>query len=543
MAGVRRHAAGGRHRGADQPDRRLCGAEAARGRRAGGRRARGGQPGRQPRRRRAHLRDARPRLRAFLGRTPALAGIVRRDDRVRDAIRRQTLFLTRHPTAPAAADVEAIAAGSGARADACPARRRLIRHASHATRLPRRSCCCCPARRPPARRRRAPACPARPVDWRRRTRRRCLPAGRRGAAAGRLDVLAVGSGTVLGRAAAPEGSFPDRMAQDLRAACPGADIRLVVQGERGMTAAAMLAALRPGARRHRFALVVWQTGTVEAVRKLPPEEFARTLDAGAAVARPPAPTWCWSTRSSAACCRAHADLTPTARDACRTRAAPRHRAVPPLRADPHLGGGRALDLEKAPPAGPAQDDRGSSTPAWARRWRRSCCARPTASPRKGHCSGTRTDSAARRWCRWSVELPAPVALAGSGRPWPPASAPWRGRPAPRPGCCRSRWSPAGRRHRRRRRRSARPPPPRPCRPRRCRPTAGRARARCAARSSGSKPPPTPAICASAWAIWASCSGLSVAGALAGTAARPAPRPAAAQGTERQRDLAARWHSR
>jgi flagellar biosynthesis protein FlhG len=49
--------------------------------------------------------------RSFLGRAPALAGVVRRDDRVREAIRRQTLFLTRHPTAPAAADVEAIAAG------------------------------------------------------------------------------------------------------------------------------------------------------------------------------------------------------------------------------------------------------------------------------------------------------------------------------------------------------------------------------------------------------------------------------------------------
>jgi flagellar biosynthesis protein FlhG len=49
--------------------------------------------------------------RAFLGRAPALAGVVRRDDRVRDAIRRQTLFLTRHPTAPAALDVEAIVAG------------------------------------------------------------------------------------------------------------------------------------------------------------------------------------------------------------------------------------------------------------------------------------------------------------------------------------------------------------------------------------------------------------------------------------------------
>ena len=45
----------------------------------------------------------------FLGRAPLLAGIVRRDDRVRDAIRRQTLLLPRHPTSPAAADVEAVA--------------------------------------------------------------------------------------------------------------------------------------------------------------------------------------------------------------------------------------------------------------------------------------------------------------------------------------------------------------------------------------------------------------------------------------------------
>ena len=45
----------------------------------------------------------------FLGQTPALAGIIRRDDRVADAIRRQTPFLGRHPTSAAAADVEAVA--------------------------------------------------------------------------------------------------------------------------------------------------------------------------------------------------------------------------------------------------------------------------------------------------------------------------------------------------------------------------------------------------------------------------------------------------
>jgi flagellar biosynthesis protein FlhG len=47
--------------------------------------------------------------RSFLGRAPNLAGIIRRDERVRDAIRRQTLLRLRHPNSPAAADVEAIA--------------------------------------------------------------------------------------------------------------------------------------------------------------------------------------------------------------------------------------------------------------------------------------------------------------------------------------------------------------------------------------------------------------------------------------------------
>jgi hypothetical protein len=103
--------------------------------------------------------------------------------------------------------------------------------------------------------------------------------------AGGLNVLAVGSGTVLGARGGPEGSFPDHMARDLRARLPGVDIRLTVQGERGMTAAAMLAILHRDLPGQHVALVVWQTGTVEAVRKVSPEVFARTLDEGAEAVR------------------------------------------------------------------------------------------------------------------------------------------------------------------------------------------------------------------------------------------------------------------
>jgi flagellar biosynthesis protein FlhG len=52
----------------------------------------------------------RKACREFLKIEPPLAGIIRRDDHVKDSIRRQTSLLTRHPNTEAAQDVEAIAA-------------------------------------------------------------------------------------------------------------------------------------------------------------------------------------------------------------------------------------------------------------------------------------------------------------------------------------------------------------------------------------------------------------------------------------------------
>ncbi len=54
----------------------------------------------------ATLRKA---CREFLKIEPPLAGIIRRDDHVKDCIRRQTSLLTRHPNTEAAHDVETIA--------------------------------------------------------------------------------------------------------------------------------------------------------------------------------------------------------------------------------------------------------------------------------------------------------------------------------------------------------------------------------------------------------------------------------------------------
>jgi len=98
----------------------------------------------------------------------------------------------------------------------------------------------------------------------------------------RLDILAVGSGTVLG----PEGKHPDdsfsyRMAQQLKAASPQTTIILTVRGGRGLTAEDMLKLIDQALSDHPYQLLLWQTGTVEAVRGLPADAFSRTLAEGA----------------------------------------------------------------------------------------------------------------------------------------------------------------------------------------------------------------------------------------------------------------------
>jgi acyl-CoA thioesterase I len=98
---------------------------------------------------------------------------------------------------------------------------------------------------------------------------------------GRLDVLAIGSGTLLGPRGGTDGSVPEHMVDALRSAAPGAAVHLSLHGARAETATEMLAAMRKELGAHPYQLVLWQTGTVEAVRKLPPAQFRDTLGEGA----------------------------------------------------------------------------------------------------------------------------------------------------------------------------------------------------------------------------------------------------------------------
>lgn len=124
-----------------------------------------------------------------------------------------------------------------------------------------------------------------------------------------LEVLAVGSATMFGSNASlgpgtitsrslgnatqllsqaklfsqppSERAFPLQMVKAIRSAVPGLQVNITVRGGRSLLATDMLSLLRTELAAKHFDLVLWQTGTVEAVRNVPPGEFAQTLSDGA----------------------------------------------------------------------------------------------------------------------------------------------------------------------------------------------------------------------------------------------------------------------
>jgi acyl-CoA thioesterase-1 len=107
------------------------------------------------------------------------------------------------------------------------------------------------------------------------------------AAGGPLGVLAVGSATTVETVstAGPETSFPWQMLHELQLALPAVKFSLTVRGGRGMTAEQMLTLMSTELKQKHFQLVIWQTGTVEAVRGLRPDGMLNTLHDGADVVR------------------------------------------------------------------------------------------------------------------------------------------------------------------------------------------------------------------------------------------------------------------
>lgn len=97
----------------------------------------------------------------------------------------------------------------------------------------------------------------------------------------RLAVLVVGSASTTGSGTStPDNVYPARLEEVLRTLLPGVAVEVTVRGGRGLTAPDLLKVLEQDLPEVKPDLVIWQTGTVDAVRGLDPDLFATTLVAG-----------------------------------------------------------------------------------------------------------------------------------------------------------------------------------------------------------------------------------------------------------------------
>jgi len=113
-----------------------------------------------------------------------------------------------------------------------------------------------------------------------------LPQVARAITAKKLDVLVVGAGssTLPG----PNGAqlaYPARLQKALTEMLPGVAVKVTANVRPHRTAAAMVKTLKSALAAAKPALMIWQTGTVDAMQAVEPDEFSDTLEQGIIMAR------------------------------------------------------------------------------------------------------------------------------------------------------------------------------------------------------------------------------------------------------------------
>ena len=110
---------------------------------------------------------------------------------------------------------------------------------------------------------------------------RPLPATARALQQGSLRVLILGSGSITGPGASgPDAAWPARLQTLLAARFPGRSVEIALRGGRGVTVHDHQALLRESLAAETPALVLWQAGTVEAVRGLDPDDMGEAMRQG-----------------------------------------------------------------------------------------------------------------------------------------------------------------------------------------------------------------------------------------------------------------------
>jgi hypothetical protein len=113
-----------------------------------------------------------------------------------------------------------------------------------------------------------------------------LPQTASAIAAKKLNVLVVGAGSSsLPGAAANAGAYPARLQHALQAALPGVEIKVATNVKAKRSAAEMVKAMVSELATIKPALVVWQTGTVDAMQAIDSDQFSQALDKGINIAR------------------------------------------------------------------------------------------------------------------------------------------------------------------------------------------------------------------------------------------------------------------
>jgi len=105
-------------------------------------------------------------------------------------------------------------------------------------------------------------------------------------AAKQLNILVIGAGS--SQLPGPNGgknAYPARLQQALADKLPGVDIRLTTDAKSKRTAAEMVKVLPQLVASLKPALVVWQTGTADAIQAIDPDQFSQALGRGINIAR------------------------------------------------------------------------------------------------------------------------------------------------------------------------------------------------------------------------------------------------------------------
>jgi ABC-type amino acid transport substrate-binding protein len=99
-----------------------------------------------------------------------------------------------------------------------------------------------------------------------------------------LNIVVLGSGSsTLAGPSGEKSAYPARLEAALRGLLSGIDVKVVTNIKARQTAAEMMEQGLPRIEEQKPALTIWQTGTVDAIKGVDPEEFRETLDQGVEV--------------------------------------------------------------------------------------------------------------------------------------------------------------------------------------------------------------------------------------------------------------------